>query len=423
MTVTTVAGASAGRPPTIETRASWAVAVTALGVYSVSFGAPTITVVALKPIAADLGGARSVPALAYALAWFGSALGGIAMGWLADRIGVRWTVMFGALMIGAGLVVSTIGGPIALWVGHGVLMGLFGNAGINAPLYVYVTRWFDRRRGTAVALVSSGQSVAGVLWPILFERSITALGWQNTMLVYAVFEIAVILPAAAVMFGPAPEGRVGVDPASEPMSGKSVLGLRPRVALGLLCLAGFLCCVPMAMPQSRLVAFCSDLGIPAAHGAAMLSLLLGCAFLARQFWGAVADRMGGLRTVLAGSICQIVAMTGFLLTQDEAALFAVAAIFGLGFSGIVPAYVVAVRQLFPAAEASWRVPTVLLFSGSGMAAGGWIAGAIYDYVGFYAAAFAAGILLNLGNAVIVGALVFRQGRRRRWNFTRATLPA
>jgi len=423
MTVTTVAGASAGRPPTIETRASWAVAVTALGVYSVSFGAPTITVVALKPIAADLGGARSVPALAYALAWFGSALGGIAMGWLADRIGVRWTVMFGALMIGAGLVVSTIGGPIALWVGHGVLMGLFGNAGINAPLYVYVTRWFDRRRGTAVALVSSGQSVAGVLWPILFERSITALGWRNTMLVYAVFEIAVILPAAAVMFGPAPEGRVGVDPASEPMSGKSVLGLRPRVALGLLCLAGFLCCVPMAMPQSHLVAFCSDLGIPAAHGAAMLSLLLGCAFLARQFWGAVADRMGGLRTVLAGSICQIVAMTGFLLTQDEAALFAVAAIFGLGFSGIVPAYVVAVRQLFPAAEASWRVPTVLLFSGSGMAAGGWIAGAIYDYVGFYAAAFAAGILLNLGNAVIIGVLVLRQSRWWRLNPAREMSPA
>ena len=423
MTVTTVAGASAGRPPTIETRASWAVAVTALGVYSVSFGAPTITVVALKPIAADLGGARSVPALAYALAWFGSALGGIAMGWLADRIGVRWTVMFGALMIGAGLVVSTIGGPIALWVGHGVLMGLFGNAGINAPLYVYVTRWFDRRRGTAVALVSSGQSVAGVLWPILFERSITALGWQNTMLVYAVFEIAVILPAAAVMFGPAPEERVGVDPASEPMSGKSVLGLRPRVALGLLCLAGFLCCVPMAMPQSHLVAFCSDLGIPAAHGAAMLSLLLGCAFLARQFWGAVADRMGGLRTVLAGSICQIVAMTGFLLTQDEAALFAVAAIFGLGFSGIVPAYVVAVRQLFPAAEASWRVPTVLLFSGSGMAAGGWIAGAIYDYVGFYAAAFAAGILLNLGNAVIIGVLVLRQSRWWRLNPAREMSPA
>ena len=134
----------------------------------------------------------------------------------------------------------------------------------------------------------------------------------------------------------------------------------------------------MAMPQGHLVAFCSDLGIPPAHGAAMLSLLLGCAFVSRQFWGWVADRIGGLRTVLAGSVCQIAAMTGFLLTQDEAGLFAVAATFGLGFSGIIPAYVLAIRELFPASEASWRVPTLLLFSGSGMAPGGWLAGAIYD---------------------------------------------
>jgi MFS family permease len=407
----TVAGRTAGHSLSIETRASWVVALTALAIYAVSFGAPTITVVALKPIAVDLGGARSVPALAYSSAWFGSAVGGIAMGWMADRIGVRWTVMFGATMIGAGLAVSTIGGKISLWVGHGVLIGLLGNAGISAPLYVYVSRWFDRRRGTALALISSGQSAAGALWPTLFERAIAAFGWRHTMLLYAVFEIAVILPAAAVMFGPAPEG-VRAGAAAGPVSGEPVLGLRPRVALGFLCLAGFLCCVPMAMPQSHLVAFCSDLGIPAAHGAAMLSLLLGCAFVSRQFWGAVADRIGGLRTVLAGSICQIGAMSGFLLTQDEAGLFTVAAVFGLGFSGIVPAYVLAVRELFPAAEASWRVPTVLLFSGSGMAAGGWLAGAIYDYAGFYAAAFATGILFNLANIAVVGVLVMRQSRPR-----------
>jgi MFS family permease len=410
VTVSILSDSPAQRPATIETRASWAIALTALGVYSVSFGAPTITVVALKPIAVELGGERSTPALAYSLAWFGSALGGIAMGWLADRIGVRWTVMCGALMIGAGLVVSTIGGKVTLWLGHGVLMGLFGIAGINAPLYVYVSRWFDRRRGTAVALISSGQSIAGTLWPVLFERAIAALGWRETMLIYAAFEIAVILPAAAVMFGPAPEAATRSGVTAGPFSGAPVLGLRPQVALGFLCLAGFLCCVPMAMPQSHLVALCSDLGIPAAHGAAMLSLLLGCAFLSRQFWGAVADRIGGLRTVLAGSVCQIAAMTGFLLTQDEAGLFAVAAAFGLGFAGIVPAYVVAVRELFPAAEASWRVPTVLLFSGSGMAAGGWLAGAVYDYAGFYAAAFAIGTLANLGNAVLISALVLRQRR-------------
>ena len=142
----------------------------------------------------------------------------------------------------------------------------------------------------------------------------------------------------------------------------------------------------------------------------MLSVLLGCAFISRQFWGVVADRVGGLRTILAGSACQIVAMLGFLATQSEVGLFAVSAAFGLGFSGIIPAYVLAVRELFPASEASWRVPSVLLFSGSGMAFGGWFAGAIYDTVGFYTAAFAAGIVFNAAHLVVIGALVWRQRR-------------
>jgi MFS family permease len=393
----------------VEGRGSWVVALTALAIYSVSFGAPVITVVALKPIAAELGGARSVPSLAYSLAWLGSAVGGIAMGWLAERIGVRWTVMGGAVMIGIGLLVSTLGGAATLYVGHGLLIGLLGNAGINAPLYVYVARWFDRRRGTAMALISSGTYLAGTIWPPIFEPVIGALGWRQTMLLYAVLEIAVILPAAALVFGRPPDMQ-GALLAPGPRPGRPVLGTRPALVQSLLCVAGFLCCVPMAMPQGHLVAFCTDIGLPGSHGAAMLSVLLGCAFLSRAFWGVVADRLGGLRTVLAGSVCQITAMTGFLLTQDEAGLFAVAALFGLGFSGIIPAYIVAVRDLFPAAEASWRVPTLLLFSGSGMAAGGWLAGAIYDRVGFYAAAFAIGIAINAVNILIVGGLVLRQGR-------------
>jgi len=398
----TIIGRTRTAPQTasVESRASWAVALTALGIYTVSFGAPTITVVALKPIAAELGSARSVPALAFALAWFGAAAGGVMMGWLADRIGIRWVVVGGALMIAVGLVLSSLGGTAAaLYIGHGVFIGILGNAGINAPLYVYVSRWFDRRRGSAMALISSGMYLAGAIWPTPFERLI------------AVFEIVVILPAAAIMFRPAPEAA-----AEGPLPGSAetgwVLGLRPWVVQSFLCLAGFLCCIPMAMPQVPLVAFCSDLGILPSHGAAMLSLLLGCAFLSRQFWGLVTDRIGGLRTVLAGSVCQITAMIGFLLTQDEAGLFAVAAMFGLGFSGIIPAYVVAIRELFPAAEASWRIPTLLLFSGSGMAAGGWLAGAIYDYAGFYAAAFATGIAINAAHILVIGPLVWRHGRLR-----------
>jgi len=131
MTTASVAGRAAATTDSVETRYSWVVAVAALGILPVSFGAPTITVVALKPIAADLGGVRSVSALCYALARLGSAAGGIAMGQIADRIGVRWTVMFGALMIAAGLLLSSLGKPIDLYLGHGLFMGLLGNSGIH----------------------------------------------------------------------------------------------------------------------------------------------------------------------------------------------------------------------------------------------------------------------------------------------------
>jgi MFS family permease len=329
------------------------------------------------------------------------------MGRLAERVGIRPVVMFGALMIAAGLAISTLGGSTALYVGHGLFIGLLGNACINAPLYVYVARWFDRRRGSAMALISSGQYLAGTVWPIFFEGGIEALGWRGMMMAYAGFAMAVILPAALAVFGPPPDGDEAAASAG-PAPGGAVLGLRPNLVMSLLCAAGFLCCIPMAMPQGHLVAFCTDLDIPAPHGAAMLSLLLGTAFVSRQFWGLVIDRIGGLRTVLAGSVCQAAAMTGFLLTQNEAGLFAVAAIFGFGFSGIIPAYVVAIRELFPAAEASWRVPTLLLFSGSGMAAGGWLAGLIYDWAGFYAVAFALGIVFNLAHILLVGSLVLRR---------------
>jgi MFS family permease len=186
-----------------------------------------------------------------------------------------------------------------------------------------------------------------------------------------------------------------------------VLGLRPNLVFALLCAAAVLCCIPMSIPQNHLVALCGDLGISRTIGAAMLSLLLGSAFLSRQAWGAVSDRIGGLRTVLIGSVAQTVSMTGFLLTQSEAGLFTVAGIFGLGFSGIIPAYVLAIREHFPPSEASWRIPTLLLFSGTGMASGGWLAGLLYDHFGYYAPAFAAGIGSSVLNGIIVGALVLR----------------
>jgi MFS family permease len=295
-----------------------------------------------------------------------------------------------------------------LWIGHGLFIGLIGLGGINAPLYIYVSRWFDRRRGSALALISSGSYLAGALWPPVFERAIVGFGWRQTMLWYALAEIVVIVPLALIFFRHPPEEVHAVTASGAGIGHARVLGMPRNLVFAMMCAAGVLCCIPMAMPQGHLVAFCSDLGITRSIGALMLSVLLGTAFISRQVWGMISDRIGGLATVLIGSVWQAAAMAGFLFTQNEAGLFTVAAAFGLGFSGIIPAYVLAVRELFPASEASWRIPTLLLFSGFGMASGGWIAGLLYDHFGYYAPAFATGIGANLLNILVVGLLVARQ---------------
>jgi MFS family permease len=397
-------------PPSVETRTSWVVATVALLVMAVAFGGPWITVVALKAIAAEVNGERAVPALAGALVWIGSGFGGILMGRVAERIGVRWTVIGGAMMIALGLVLSTRGPSLPLYIGHGLFIGLLGLGGINAPFYVYVSRWFDRRRGSALALISSGSFLAGAIWPPIFERAIAYGGWRQAMLYYAVLEFLIIVPCSAIVFGPPPESPYGdlrVGPGSDL---RTVLGWSPNLVFALQACAIFTCCVPMSMPQAHLVAFCSDLGISPIHGAAMLSVLLGMAFMSRQVWGAISDRVGGLYTMLAGSACQTVGLALFLATQNELGLFTVAALFGFGFSGLVPANILASRELFPVGEAYWRIPTLLLCSGSGMATGGWIGGVLYDYFGHYTPAFATGVGVSMINFMIISTLAFRRSQ-------------
>ena len=180
-------------------------------------------------------------------------------------------------------------------------MGLLGNAGLNAPLYVHVARWFDRRRGSALSLIASGQAVAGTIWAPLFGHLLGWIGWQRTMRVYGLFTVVVILPVALAVFRDPPQAESGAGTgAGEPAAGAPVLGLRPGTALALLSLASFMCCVPMAMPHGHRVAFCSDAGIPLTRGSTMLSVLLACALLppivglcCRPLWR-VARHSGGL---------------------------------------------------------------------------------------------------------------------------------
>ena len=392
----------------VETIRSWLAATIVLAIFFFSYGAPTIAAVGLKDIASDLHVPRSVPALAGSLVWFGSGFGSIGFTRLAERYGFRATTLLGAAGLSLGLVTSALAGGTQLIVAYGVLVGVFGSGAINIPLMVYVSRWFDRRRGSSLAYVTSGQYIAGTVWPSIVTLSLKQYGWRWTT-VTAGAAVALAICSLASLLRKAPEDAIPHSTENSPTEVRTAASRR-SVIYPLLCFAGFLCCTPMAMPSGHLVALCSDLGIAPARGALMLSVLLGSAFLSRQVWGLLADHVGGLLTILLGSICQATALTALAFTQDETGLFVVAAAFGLGFSGIIPAYVVALRQLFPAREASWRVPVWYFVNTCGMAFGGWIAGFIYDRFASYAPAFLTGVVFNLGNILVIAWLLNRQGR-------------
>lgn len=397
----------------LDSRTAWITAWAALAVMSIGYGAPLVVVVAMKPIASELVTARSGPSAAAAFSYIGSAFGGILAGWLAGRLGVRRVVLFGAAMVALGLALSAAGGLRELYAGHGILIGLLGISCMFSPLMTYVSLWFERRRGSAVALIASGQAVAGALWPPLLQLGVDQIGWRRTMVAFAIFVLVSVVALALVFLRPPPLSSAARGGATATATTRdTTLGLPPNLLLALLMVAVFSCCVPMAMPMNHVVAYCGDLGFASQSGAAMLSVLLGVAFFARQFWGWLADRVGGFQTLLLSSLVQATGLVGYLVTQDQAALFVVSAVFGIGLSGLLPSYVIVIRECYTAHEASWRVPTVMFAGFLGMAGGGWLPGELFDRFASYMPAFGTGLALNLVNLAVLMFLLARTGRAR-----------
>jgi MFS family permease len=370
-------------------------------------GMYSITVV-LPQMQQDFGIARGDASLPYTLTMIGFGVGGILMGRLADRFGVMAVVMLGGVGLGAGFILAGLAPGLALFcLAQGLLIGLLGTSASFAPLVADTSRWFDRRRGIALAICMSGNYTAGAAWPPVMQYFIDSVGWRQTYIGMGVFCIASMVPLALFLRRqPPPQPVVSVATASATAS-KRPLGLHPNVLLGLLCVAGVSCCVAMSMPQVHIVAYCSDLGFGAARGAEMLSLMLGLGVVSRLVSGWISDRIGGLRTLLLGSLLQGIALLMFLPSDALVSLYVVSGMFGLFQGGIVPAYALIVREYFPAEEAGARVGTVLMATLLGMALGGWMSGAVFDLTGSYYAAFVNGLAWNFLNLAIVGFLLWR----------------
>ena len=368
-------------------------------------------VVALPEVQAEFGIARGSASLPYTLAMVGLSIGNVLMGRLVDRVGIMPPLLIAGTSLGLGYALASLAGGLPLFaLAYFLPIGLLGSSVTFGPLMADVSHWFARRRGVAMSICAAGSYIAGAIWPPLLQASITANGWRQTHLFAAVLCAGVILPSALLLRRRAPAQAPRMRAAADAAPVPGFLGFTPGTLQALLCVAGVGCCVAMSMPQVQLVAYCGDLGYGAEAGARMLSVMLALGVVSRVGSGVIADRIGGLGTLLIGSLLQMTALLLYLGFSGLTSLYVISGLFGLFQGGIVPSYAVIVREYFPPREAGARIGAVLTATMLGMALGGWMSGALYDLTGSYRGAFANGIAWNVLNAAIAMLMVWRAGR-------------
>ncbi|MBV8029932.1 MAG: MFS transporter [Betaproteobacteria bacterium] len=401
------------KPSVAESPYAWLRLGVSLALLTIGAAGMYSVVVILPSVQAEFGVGRAQASLPYTLTMLGFGAGGVLMGRLSDRFGVMVPVLIGSVSLGAGYLAS--GAAPGLWsfaLLHGFLIGLLGSSASFGPVVADVSLWFTKRRGLAVAICISGNYLGGTLWPPVVQHFVETAGWRATQMGIGLFCVATMLPLAFVLRRRAP-ALADTPPGGVRSHAGSprALGLSPAALQTVLCIAGVACCVAMSMPQVHIVAYCTDLGIPAARGAEMLSLMMGFGIVSRLASGWIADRIGGLRTLLVGSALQAVALAFFLPSDTLGSLYVSSALFGMFQGGIVPSYPLVVREYFPPRQAGVRVGAVLTATLFGMALGGWMSGAIFDLTGSYRAAFVNGMAWNAVNLALIGWLVLRSRSR------------
>jgi MFS family permease len=391
-----------------DSRAAWVRLVIALVIGSLGSVGMWSVVVVMPTVQADFAATRGDASLAFTCAMLGFGSGGVAMGKLSDRFGIVPAIALGIAMLAAGYLGAAA--ATALWQFNIVHFAIgLGAAATFGPLMAEASHWFERYRGLAVTIAASGNYIAGTFWPTIVAYGTEAAGWRATHVGIAVgCSLAMVIATALLRWQIGASGARSHDGAPPP---RVDMRLSTNALTAVLSLAAVACCVAMAMPQVHIVAYCGDLGYGVARGAEMLSLMLAFGIVSRIGSGFLADRIGGLRTLMVGSVAQGVALLFYLFFDSLSSLYIISAMFGLFQGGIVPSYAIIVREAMPASEAATRVGIVIFASVIGMSIGGWVSGVIFDATGSYAAAFANGLAWNALNIVIALALLVRARRR------------
>ncbi|WP_165350014.1 MULTISPECIES: MFS transporter [unclassified Mesorhizobium] len=398
---------SRAQSPAIDSAYAWT--RLAISVLMATIGAVGMwaVVVVLPAVQAEFGVDRAAASMPYTATMVGFAAGNVLVGRAIDRLGFWIPALVSAMALGAGFLLASLANSIlAFTLAQGLLIGV-GTSAIFGPLIADISHWFNRRRGVAVTAAASGNYLAGAVWPTVMPYLMQTEGWRFTYQAIGVVCIVTMVPLALMLRRGAPRE---TDAGSTGSRRVQPISLSPSALQVLLVIAGFGCCMAMAMPQVHIVAYCMDLGYGVARGADMLSIMLAAGVVSRIASGFLADRIGAVKTLLIGSALQCLSLLFYIPFDGLASLYVVSLVFGLSQGGIVPCYAIIVRDYMPAKEAGQRVGIVMMATIFGMAVGGWMSGWIYDLTGSYAAAFLNGIGWNLMN---LGAILLLMWRARR----------
>jgi MFS family permease len=391
----------------VDSAYAWRLAFVSTFCIVLGGGAIYLPMIALKEIAAEFGDRRAVPSMAYMLGFFAMGVGGVFMGWLADRTSPRVPLLIAGVSIAAGGWLATSGGEWVLYAGYLIPLGFLGNSATFTPAMNNIQGWFDKKRSLAVSLISVGPALSGFTWPQIYRWLIPEYGWRDSLVIYGVAS-GILMFLCALYIRPSPMVRAKAERPPEDLSG---LPMSSTALMTILSAAAFCCCAAMAVPFVHMVAFCGDLGINPARGLEAISLILLTAVAATFAMGRLSDHIGPLQVSLLCSAIQVVSLTGYVFVTGLAAIYALSVIHGIPYIAIVQGYALILRRLYGPNIAGWRLGIVMLFAMAGMAVGGWVGGAVFDATLSYRPAFQLALAFDILNLMLLGLLFFSLRRR------------
>lgn len=350
----------------------------------------------LKPVAEEFGWGRGTTAFAYTLLWWVSSPAGLLLGWLSDRIGTRKILLFGAILFGLGVFLSSrIENLWQFCLYFGVLAGI-GRAADRAPLLSAVLQFFRRRKGLAMGITLSGTGVGTLLFPWLARYMITVVDWRAAFATMGLLSWLILLPTAFIIRKPREgeaeaEKQGGRELRARELNG--ILGtadtewtmsqvLRNRI-FWIFVITGLACCLSHSLPLAHIVAYASDRGISDLTAAGILGVIGVSAAVGRLMWGVTSDIIGSRKTVFCCIALQTLAMFLVAFANSLPAFYLFAVGFGLAYGGVLPLYAVVTRELFGMKRFGTVYGMHSLVTSFGMGGGGIVGGYLFDFSGSY----------------------------------------